>query len=419
MTHLEPFHPSDGAHLNHRDLSPAQDPPHENHMPDNHMAKILPAYRGDKSQLKVLLPGPSADDHQPNGPPPPPVWLVRDFDKTKEEKVQAYGEQPGKETFDIGYAKNRHRPVDWGKIHYCVVYERVGPDTFQALTQYVAVKTLKKSAVRRRLLYEGSPQNPYREAARMQQIGDDEHVLDCIECLEDNDYLYIVTRMALGGSLEDAIEMDNPDPEDLMEIDRVQTIFWKILKILGYLEEKGICHHDLSPGNFLFLTDDNLVVFDLEFSIPIPVHNNGQRSLIKPQGSFGTPAFMAPEIYKDEKAFDGVAADLYSATVILYSLLTNQYLYYRPTSSVDERFRFFVADRQLSNNPSPHFAESVALMAAEPYNMLTRHEKMQRRFGLGLKTFFGNMLAIKPENRSSLADAMNELVRLSNANSFP
>lgn len=388
-------------------------------MPNNHSATLLQAYRGDKTKLQVLRP---SDDQE--GPPPPPVWLVRDFCEANMEKVHAYGLRSDKEPIDIGGAEKPGRPVDWGKIHFCKVYERVGPLTFQDPSSqilrpedYVAVKTLDKAAVARRLA-QGYQQNPYREAARMQEIGDDLHVLKCIEFLEDDKYLYIVTRMAAGKdrTLEDAIAWG--DPDELVDLDRVQTIFWKVLKILGYLEEKGVCHRDLSPGNFLFLTDDNLVVFDLEFSIRIPFHGNGRRSLIRKRGRCGTFQFLAPEIYRNNE-FDGVSVDLWGATIILYSLLTSQRLYQKPSNS-DDNFRFYVTYRYLSHNPNGgDVAQMYALMDEGPLNRLNRHARMQNRFGLGLLTFFGNLLTAEPSDRSSLAYAMNELVHLCNTGNFP
>ena len=65
--------------------------------------------------------------------------------------------------------------------------------------------------------------------------------------------------------------------------------------------------------------------------------------------------------------FDGIAIDLWAASVTLYSLLTNQRLYSTPQNT-DLAYRFFVAARNLSSNPlNP---EAVALFCLPPRRVL-------------------------------------------------
>lgn len=415
-----------GASLNHGQLSAAREPPRENHMPGRHEARLLQAYAGDKSQLRVIPAENSTSvEHE--------VWLVRDFDDSKHSDVKAYGRMPGKDPIDIGGAKNRH--PEWGEIYFCIVYERIGSRTFQAPPapppgqpmrpqDCVAVKRLKKSVVQN-YLARGGQENPYREAARMQQIGDNKHVLKCIEFLQDGEYLYIVMPKAAGrvGTLKDEIWEDEYngivlfDPDELMEHDRVRQIFNKVLKILKYLEEHSICHRDLSPDNFLFLTDDNLVVFDLAMSIRIPVDDNGQRSLITPQGRCGTIAVMASEIYKMQ-VFDGVAIDLWSVSVLLYCLLTNNLLYYKPIDD-DKCFRFFVTNRHLSNSVNATRVRQMAIERLRPDHGLSVHARMQTNMRPEILALLENLLAPNPAHRFSLAETINETERLCQAGLFP
>jgi len=188
----------------------------------------------------------------------------------------------------------------------------------------------------------------------MQELGDNDHVLECIEFLEDETYLYIVTPRACNdGTLKDCIAWG--DANEIMDPERSHAIFCKMLRILVYLEEHGIQHRDLSPDNFLFLppspgqvAGDNLVVYDLAMSVRIPVNPKTQhRALIKPQGAVGTYPFMAPEIYADG-IHDGVATDLWGVSVCLYCLLTNQLLYYHPCLQ-DISFCYFLHARGLSS----------------------------------------------------------------------
>merc|ERR1712157_666916 len=74
-----------------------------------------------------------------------------------------------------------------------------------------------------------------------------------------------------------------------------------------------------------------------------------QRALTTPQGNFGTRAWMAPEIYFN-RDFCGLQADLWSAAICLYNMLTNQVLYHIPLP-VDISFRYFLLARGLSDQP--------------------------------------------------------------------
>ena len=201
-------HPRESARLGYRDLpQEAMDPPPENHMPDNHSATLYRAYTGPKELLTVL---PSA-----TVPMPSPIWLVRE-----QEPEQAYVLM-NKPTIEM-----THRHPNWGCVFFGMIYPRVGETTFQAPLmhpEYVAIKRLDKQVVHRYLAL-GGPENPYKEVARMEELGDDEHVLRCTEFLEDDNYLYIVTRKACEeGTLKDVIAWG--DPDHIMEPARSHQIF--------------------------------------------------------------------------------------------------------------------------------------------------------------------------------------------------
>lgn len=330
-----PFRPSSGARLGYLDLIAAgveKPPPPETYSPTIHRASTAPG-------LMTVLPlsAPDLILHQK----PPEIFLVR-----REGAAQAYArtERP--------VIRMTQRHPDWGCVIFAVMYPAISPTVFQAphpaSSLFVAIKRLNKRIVHQ-YLQAGGEENPYREMARMEELGDNVHVLRQVEFLEDDDFLYIVSEKACDdGTLKDVIQWF--DSEDTMDPDRCHSIFCKILRILGYLERHGINHHDLSPDNFLFLTPDNLVVFDLALSVRIPVNPlTGHRSLIAPQGNFGTYAWMDPTVYSNQ-TYDGVAMDLWAAGIILYNLLTNQILYERPDSS-DLSYRYFVQAQGLSSTP--------------------------------------------------------------------
>jgi len=386
----------------------AAHPPRENHMPGNHVARLRQAYRGPKEQLTVA---PSPDWQDPPTTPLPKIFLVRDFGE-EEGPQQAYALLNSKTAIEM-----KHRHPKWGCVLFGVIYERVGSSrSFRcpAKPKYVAIKRLDKRVVHRYLAL-GGPENPYKEVARMEALGDNEHVLRCIEFLEDDNYLYIVTPKACAeGTLKDTIAWGIP--EEIMEPARIHHIFCKILQNLGYLERFGINHRDLSPDNFLFLDPDTLVVFDFAMSVRIPFNpQTGTRTLIAPQGRFGTLPFMAPEIYSNQE-YDGVATDLWGASMILYCLLTNQFLYREPTV-LDISYRYWIAARGLSSEPLNERArglfERIASQAHRGSSCHATWKKKlihQARAHISLSedavSLFQNVLTVDPAQRWTLGETM-------------
>lgn len=384
------------THLNggYFELS-AMDPPEEHHQPGNHSATLHQAYRGPTAELEVL-PADRDSEHMPHN-----IFLVRDFG-TNGEPTQGYALTEGYQPIDLSHGK---RHPEWGCVFFGIVCERVGPRSFQVTSQRVAIKRLNRLIVHE-YLNRGGQENPYKEAARMEELGDGRHVLPLIEFLEDDNYLYIVTPEATGThrTLSDAIAWG--DPSAVMEPERAQQIFSKILKILHYLASKGISHRDLSPSNFLFLTDENLVVFDLAMSVKIPVDQiSGKWCLINPNGRCGTLSFMAPEVFAD-KPFDGGAIDLWSAASIFYSILTNQILYKAPCAN-DVSFNFFICARNLSTNPCNEKAMAM-LDALDETNIkkLSIHSLAHTYINDEALSLLEHLLAIEPDQRYTLAQAM-------------
>jgi serine/threonine protein kinase len=392
------------ARLNHAALDArgvVQDPPAEVYEPEIHPAATNP------TKVRVLTP--------PGLSQVPLIYLMR----AGKDVTKAYALTSKKEI-----SLDHHGP-EWGCIQFAIVYHRVKQKNgnkelvFQAPTEeeaeYVAIKRLKKSVVRS-YLDSGGEEHPNKEIARMQELGDNVHVLQCLEALEDDEFLYIVMPKACEeGTLQDAIHWCHGD--EVMEPGRARAIFRKILRILLYLLKHNICHRDISPDNFLFLTPDNLVVFDLAMSIRLPVVNNAdgdeehsQRTLCTPVGNFGTYAWMAPEIFSN-RIFDGVTTDLWSASVILYNLLTNQVLYRRP-HYVDISYKLYVLARGLSSNN--HNERTVEVLSEvcqngalhSEYNELVNRAIAHLNLSREAVQLLENLLEHDPFRRWSLAQAI-------------
>jgi serine/threonine protein kinase len=265
-----------------------------------------------------------------------------------------------------------HHGPGWGCVYFGIVLRRVygSSSTMNATSpssdgdellfqepsspeqvEYVAIKRLRKSVVLESLA-QGKQENPYKEIQRMQQLGDNLHVLGCIEALQDETYLYIVMPYCQEASLVEHISWRQPNV--LPSEDAAQHYFWQLLENLIYLRSKGICHRDLSPDNCM-LYNKRLVLTDLAMSFripPRPTNGNGNGNgnignLTTPLGGFGKPAYLPPEVFF-HLPFDAYACDVWSATVILFNLLTGEILYELPHPS-NLLFRYFLLARGISN----------------------------------------------------------------------
>jgi serine/threonine protein kinase len=255
----------------------------------------------------------------------------------------------------------------------------------------------------------GHHENPYNAIARMQQIGDDIHVLKCIEALQDNEYLYTVMRYCEGDILSVLIDRHDDEVDRIVPEDKCRECMNKVWWNLHYLQEHGIVHHDLSPDNILFLNGE-ILFNDLAMSLRIP-NGSSNRTLILPQGRYGKDPYLSPEVFISRDPFDGYALDLWASACILYNLLCGCYLFHMPFPT-DILFRYFIMAKGLSNTPLNERTVEVMLdvfrgsdHVEDRQPLLTRAMKHIQMSPTAVN-LFEHMLDMNPANRFSLAQCM-------------
>ncbi len=127
-------------------------------------------------------------------------------------------------------------------------------------------------------------------------------------------HLYYVMTFHSGATLQQ--HLDNGNHFTVADAARIGA---QIARALGALHRLSIIHRDIKPANLLQDESDELRVLDmgvaLAAGVPYP----------ELQGNPGTPSFMAPELFNNEKA--SAQSDIYAAGVSLYHLLTRKYPY--------------------------------------------------------------------------------------------
>ena len=129
---------------------------------------------------------------------------------------------------------------------------------------------------------------------------------------------YIVMGYMPGGSLKDLLKNEGP-----LSKERTFEILQQIGAGLAYAHKQGVIHRDLKPGNILFDAKGQARVSDLGFAKLL--HSQSSASMSTSGGLVGTPAYMAPEIWRGKGA--GASTDIYSLVCILVEMLTAKPLF--------------------------------------------------------------------------------------------
>jgi serine/threonine protein kinase len=257
--------------------------------------------------------------------------------------------------------------------------------------QRVAIKRLSLEVVTKEL-ENGSREDPYKEIWRMQTIGDNHHILGCIEALQDEQFLYIITPWCEGGSLLNHIPLA---PGQLLVDEQARILFEQILEDLDCMHRvHGICHRDLKPANFLVSGTGRVLISDLAMSFIMP-----PGGFVNHIGQFGTPPYMVPEIALSSP-FNGPKCDYWACVITLYNLVTGLPFLYRLPRPDDILFRYCIMARGLSRNSRNELVQEVLQGAnQEEFVMLSTIALHINGMREDLLELFEKSLALNPDQR--------------------
>ena len=108
------------------------------------------------------------------------------------------------------------------------------------------------------------------------------------------------------------------EPSRIIRAEKVVQYGRQILAALDFLHHNQIVHRDIKPQNILVTDDDTVKICDFGMALVRGVSFSGPDNM-----QVGSPYYTPPEQRKYPKEVDG-RADLYSAAVLLYRMLTGQ-----------------------------------------------------------------------------------------------
>jgi hypothetical protein len=193
---------------------------------------------------------------------------------------------------------------------------------------------------------------------------------------------YLVMDLVDGRSLADIVADQQPLPEA-----RALAILVQVLRGLRHAHDSGVVHRDLKPADILLVERDGqpevAVIVDLGSAALLGAGGAAAERLTRAGAARGAPAYMAPERLDPEHGPIDGRADLYSATCILFEMLTGK----------------------------PPFGAFDAVGAVDPVDLLARHRSAPRpalsdqgvKSSPGLDAIVARGLAIDPADRFATA----------------
>lgn len=178
---------------------------------------------------------------------------------------------------------------------------------------------------------------------------------------EENGVHFLVMEFVDGPSLRDLIQQASP-----LSAETIATFFRDILSALARAHEAGLIHRDIKSSNIL-VDEANGAVKIADFGLA-RMQDSGTR--MTTTGSIlGTPEYMSPEQARGAGPVDH-RADLYSAGVVLYEMLTGRTPFQADTPSavIHQILHDDPPDpRRLAADASPHLASlALRLLAKRP-----------------------------------------------------
>jgi serine/threonine-protein kinase len=190
-----------------------------------------------------------------------------------------------------------------GKGAMGVVYKAFDPN----IRRTVAIKTIRKELIDddRAHTMLARFKNEAQAAGRLSHPG----IVAVYEYGEDHELAYIGMEYVQGNSLREYFNRNTR-----FEDRDVVSIMAQLLDALAYAHEQGVYHRDIKPANIIIMTNGKLKIADFGIA------RIDSSSLTQIGAIMGTPGYMAPEQYAGADV--DWRADIFSAGVVLYQLLT-------------------------------------------------------------------------------------------------
>ena len=171
----------------------------------------------------------------------------------------------------------------------------------------VAVKVL-------RVLEPGTAARFAREAQILAEL-EHPHIVPIYDYGMQDATSYIIMRLMLGGSLAERLKQQR------FTVAAAAHLVDELADALDYVHGEGVIHRDIKPSNVLY--DRHGRAYLADFGVA-RLHSRAEHLTLTGRQP-GTPAYMAPELWREEEP--AVATDIYALGVLAFLILTGQLPY--------------------------------------------------------------------------------------------
>ncbi|PWC37563.1 serine/threonine-protein kinase [Azospirillum sp. TSO35-2] len=162
---------------------------------------------------------------------------------------------------------------------------------------------------------------------------------------------YLAMELVRGRELKHYLEADQT-----LSTPQAGGLMLAVLDALGYAHDRNVIHRDIKPANIV--VQDDLTPKLADFGIA----QVSSSDLTQAGDLLGTPAYMAPELLRGEKA--DARSDLFSAGVVLYYLLAQRRPFSGSVATVMQQILFVEPPPPSHGNPElPPPFDTVILKA--------------------------------------------------------
>ena len=136
-----------------------------------------------------------------------------------------------------------------------------------------------------------------------------QNIVRLYESFDTDSHTVYVMEVCGGGDLLTYVRRRRKLKEDL-----AKHVFRQLVQGLTYVHSKRVLHRDIKLDNILLTSEGDVKICDFGVSKLVQSKNQIQHE------QCGTPAYIAPEVFKG-KGYKGFQSDVWSAGVVLYAML--------------------------------------------------------------------------------------------------
>ena len=269
-----------------------------------------------------------------------------------------------------------------------------------------AIKILNKSVLARmRKGDETALDDVRREIAIMKRLNH-QNIVSLTEVIDDvsTEKMYLIMEYVAKGPIT-SIRADGSTSSGPLPEEKVRSYLRDMIAGLQYLHHQQVIHRDVKPENILLTKDDQVRIADFGVSTFVT-----DKEKLTPMA--GTPAFLSPEVVREDRQLCGKPVDVWALGITVFALLFGKLPFYsKHTPTLHDA---------IQNSPIP-FPEDCQQTYVKDFFESVLHKDVAQRATLHdlcshpFVTGCGIIAAISPDESPKLIDQVVTESEMENA----